>query len=159
MEDSQGRMWFGTLGDGIAIFDGQTWIKHNRSTGALTDDSVRSLIEDDQGRFWVATDGGVNLLVRDGLWLAYTVNNSPLPHDFVNVLLMDSKDNLWIGTQGGLAVFRPGDAVNPVLDQARRRHADGADAGSRRSGTGPGYNEVSGGASGEPYYLKGPWDA
>ena len=120
MEHSDRSMWFGTLGDGIAIYDGETWTKHNRSTGSLSNDFVRSIAEDDQGRVWVATDGGLNLLIDGKLWLSYTSRNTPLPSDEIDTVMVDRHGSIWIGTQGGLAIFDPGDAANPsLLDQAR----------------------------------------
>ena len=117
-EDSQGRMWFGTIGDGVAIFDGQQWTKLNRATGGLSDDNVRSFAEDTAtGRYWVGTDGGVNGLVDDELWMVYTAESTPLPHNRVNELLLDRDGNLWIGTANGVAVFHPGEDY-PLLDTA-----------------------------------------
>ena len=117
-EDSQGRMWFGTLGDGVAVYDGQRWTKFNRSSGALTNDFVRSFVEDEEnGRHWVGTDGGLNGIVDDKLWMVFTVENSPLPSNRINEVVLDRHGNLWIGTEDGLAVFRPGGSDFPLLNQ------------------------------------------
>ena len=116
--DSQGRMWFGTIGDGVAIYDGQRWTKHNRANGGLSDDNVRALVEDRAtGRFWVGTDGGLNGLVNDQLWMVYTAESTPLPDNRVNELLLDRKGNLWVGTAAGVAVFHPGSDF-PLLESA-----------------------------------------
>ncbi len=115
-EDSRGRMWFGTIGDGAAIFDGQQWSKLNRANGGLPNDNVRSFAEDTAtGRYWVGTDGGVIGLVNDELWMVYTAQSTPLPHNRVNELLLDRNGNLWIGTANGVAVFHPGEDF-PLLD-------------------------------------------
>jgi ligand-binding sensor domain-containing protein len=120
MEDAEGSMWFGTLGDGIAIYDGEAWTKHDVSTGALNNNFVRSIVQDDQGRVWAGTDRGVNLLIDGKLWMAYTAGNTPLPSDEVNDILVDRHGSVWIATQGGLAIFEPGDGADPsLLDQAR----------------------------------------
>ncbi|MDE2824139.1 MAG: hypothetical protein OXK79_11625, partial [Chloroflexota bacterium] len=117
-EDSQGRMWFGTIGDGVAIYDGQEWIKLNRSNGRLPNDNVRSFAEDTEtGRYWVGTDGGLVGLVNDALWMVYTAESTPLPSNRVNELLLDRHGNLWVGTANGVAVFHPGDDF-PLLESA-----------------------------------------
>ena len=117
-EDSQDRMWFGTIGDGVAIYDGQRWTKLNRTNGGLSNDNVRALAEDQAtGRYWVGTDGGLNGLINDELWMVYTAESTPLPHNRVTELLIDSKGNLWIGTADGVAVFHPGEDF-PLLDTA-----------------------------------------
>ncbi len=117
-EDSQGRMWFGTIGDGVAIYDGQQWTKLNRANGRLPNDNVRSFAEDTEtGRYWVGTDGGVIGLINDELWMVYTAESTPLPHNRVYELLLDRNGNLWIGTANGVAVFHPGDDF-PLLDTA-----------------------------------------
>lgn len=117
-EDSRGRMWFGTIGDGVAIFDGQEWIKLNRANGRLPNDNVRSFAEDTAtGRNWVGTDGGVIGLVNDELWMVYTAESTPLPNNRVNELLLDRNGNLWIGTANGVAVFHPGEDF-PLLETA-----------------------------------------
>ena len=117
-EDSQGRMWFGTIGDGVAIYDGRQWTKLNRANGRLPNDNVRSFAEDTAtGRTWVGTDGGVVGLVNDELWMVYTAESTPLPHNRVNELLLDRNGNLWVGTGNGVAVFHPGEDF-PLLDTA-----------------------------------------
>ncbi len=117
-EDSQGRMWFGTLGDGVAVYDGQRWTKFNRSSGALTNDFVRSFVEDEEnGRHWVGTDGGLNGIVDDKLWMVFTAENTPLPSNRINEMLLDTNGDLWIGTEGGVAVFRTGGSDFPLLNQ------------------------------------------
>ena len=101
-EDSRGRMWFGTLGDGVAVYDGQRWAKFNRSSGALTNDFVRSFVEDEEnGRHWVGTDGGLNGIVDDELWMVFTAENTPLPSNRINELILDSKGTCGSARKGG----------------------------------------------------------
>jgi ligand-binding sensor domain-containing protein len=53
MEDSRGRMWFGTSG-GAYVYDGETLSNISDKDG-LCNDTVNCILEDRRGRFWFAT--------------------------------------------------------------------------------------------------------
>lgn len=65
-EDSKGRIWIATAGNGLDLFDRETetfiHFKHRRGTNSISDNSVTSIDEDRMGGIWVGTLHGLNLL-------------------------------------------------------------------------------------------------
>jgi PAS domain S-box-containing protein len=59
MNDSKGRLWLGTYGVGIIIYDktSNKTLELNSKTG-LCDDNVSNLVQDASGTVWVSTLGG-----------------------------------------------------------------------------------------------------
>jgi signal transduction histidine kinase len=79
LEDSKGRLWFGTAPGGLSLLDPETGkFTHYTKKDGLSDDNIVSILEDADGRLWLGTNYGlcvfnpetkdVNVLdVRDGL--------------------------------------------------------------------------------------------
>ncbi len=102
-EDSKGNLWFGTIGKGIAKYDG-TQLKYLTKDDGLPSNRVTSVIEDANGIYWLSTGEGLskfdghnftNLIVKKNDWGSNVVNQ----------LFIDSKDQFWIGTWGGVYKF------------------------------------------------------
>ncbi len=68
-DDSQGRMWVGTKGGGLALYDSSgAWKFYTASNSGLTNDTVRALAVDQEGYLWIGTANGLSVLdVRGGL--------------------------------------------------------------------------------------------
>lgn len=112
IQDRRGMIWVGTLGAGLARFDGRTFVTLTTADG-LTSNTIRSLTEDLSGDLWVGSEGGVNRL-RDGRVIAtWTVGNG-LPDNRVRALYTDRSGAVWIATAGGPAVVRSGRLVRAV---------------------------------------------
>nr|WP_315176016.1 two-component regulator propeller domain-containing protein [uncultured Flavobacterium sp.] len=58
-QDSKGNYWFGSLREGVAIYDGKTFIYFNSNDG-LTDNQIHSIQEDKEGVVWFNTQNGVS---------------------------------------------------------------------------------------------------
>lgn len=58
-EDKQGRVWMGTRGQGILIFQQDNISVIDQQQG-LSSNIVHAIIEDDQGDFWVTHENGVS---------------------------------------------------------------------------------------------------
>lgn len=58
-EDSKGNYWFGSLQEGIAIFDGITF-KYFTTSDGLSDNQILSIQEDENGNIWISTAHGVS---------------------------------------------------------------------------------------------------
>jgi len=102
---SEGEMWIGTAGGGLAEFDGKRWKVYNAVNSGLPRDEVRSLAVDHRGNLWVGTYLG-GLARFDGeSWLVYNKTNSGLPDDRVYSIVIDDWGNVWTGTNRGLARF------------------------------------------------------
>lgn len=62
--DSTGRMWVGTWGGGLAMYESGRWRIYDRRDG-LQSDAVTCVREDGRGRIWAATNAGLNRLEGD----------------------------------------------------------------------------------------------
>jgi ligand-binding sensor domain-containing protein len=106
--DQQGSVWIGT-GEGLFVFDGETWTTYNTENSGLVDDSIGSLGIDHSNRVWTATTGGrLNLLDTSGEWTDYTPVNSDISLYFPDALTIDPQGRIWIGSNwDGVSVFTP----------------------------------------------------
>ncbi len=117
-EDSGGRLWAGTIGGGLAVFDEATdrFTALTRDHG-LPDNVILSLAEDADGYLWMGTERGLTRLrihdwpanapsdVRDRLqWLT---RREGLIDNIVNAVYIDPMQRLWIGGYSGLQVLDP----------------------------------------------------
>ena len=64
-EDSKGRMWIGTEGKGLDLFDRRTekfiHFRHNANdNNTISDDHIRYITEDAYGCIWISTNAGIN---------------------------------------------------------------------------------------------------
>ena len=116
-EDHEGRIWYGTWGQGLGWFDKKTNTLNRISdlpvtARSLSSDKVIALFEDDTGNLWIGTKGGgVNILplhmvsTGDIDFMAYRHNlkdTKSLSHNDVYCILQDRNRNIWIGTGSGL---------------------------------------------------------
>lgn len=58
-QDSAGRMWAGTWGGGLGLYEGGTWRVFDQRHG-LASSAVTCIRQDAQGTIWAATDAGLN---------------------------------------------------------------------------------------------------
>ena len=127
MEDSKGRIWLGSKGDGIYVAtpeltstDGLMRCKIKHYTKSLTDMSslgdpnVYSIFEDRRGRIWVGTYGGGLNLVDEGKFGAIRfihARNGGLPTypivscDKVRYVTSNSNGDIMLCTTGGFVTF------------------------------------------------------
>ncbi len=118
MEDRTGKIWIGTDGTGINVFDPGTelfkvYYPNESGASGLTESFVNCLLEDRAGTIWV---GGQN----DGLFrydrerdhfdpYPLTIQTPGIPSSYnIFSLYEDRKDNLWVGTNKGLFCLDPG---------------------------------------------------
>ncbi|CAA9283822.1 MAG: hypothetical protein AVDCRST_MAG93-3382, partial [uncultured Chloroflexia bacterium] len=75
--DPQGRIWVGTLSDGIHVFDGKGWTQYDTEQSELSSNHGNAIVFDTQGRAWVGTAYGLD--VWDGeAWQAYHMHTAEL---------------------------------------------------------------------------------
>lgn len=106
-----GRLWIGTYGGGLSIYDDISFKNYNIADG-LADAFVYDFDKTAKGDIWIATWSGANRVVGGALddrsaWETYTVENTHggLPNDWVYTLRVDPQGILWFATEGGLARF------------------------------------------------------
>jgi ligand-binding sensor domain-containing protein len=101
-EDSKGNLWFGTISDGVARYDGKTLTYFTTKDG-LCDNTVVSMVEDKKGHLWFGTRGGLSKY--DGKIFTNFTSKQGLCDDRVSRILIDRNGNLWVGTWGGVCRF------------------------------------------------------
>jgi ligand-binding sensor domain-containing protein len=102
LEDSKGNLWFATLNNGIAKYDGKTLKYFTRADG-LPNNRVVSIVEDKTGILWIGT--GLGISKYDGITFSNFSSKDGLCDDRISNLYIDSKGMLWIGTWGGICQF------------------------------------------------------
>jgi len=127
-EDKERRLWIGTNGGGINIFDREKeqflHFRHDPDNpDSLSSDSVNCIYEDRKGNLWIGTSGGgLDKLVSEGekgTLLVFThyqhLSNNPntLSNNFVTSIYEDLRGILWVGTAyEGLNKMLPADDKN-----------------------------------------------
>ncbi len=56
--DAKGRIYFGTAGGGLVVYDGNQW-KYFNQTDGLASNTINDLYVDKAGVVWIATNAGV----------------------------------------------------------------------------------------------------
>lgn len=106
VEDSQGRIWISTEGDGLARVDNAgvpenaQWKFFNTSNSPLLSDEVNDILLDRDGSLLFGTSGGLNRFDNDTWESIKTISNENI--DEVSALYGSRDGLLWIGTNGGL---------------------------------------------------------
>ena len=95
------RMWFGTEGDGLYLFDANKFHHFDTDSG-LSGNWVKHITKDDQQKLWVATaDGGISILdlSAENSSVVETISkNEGLISNRVVRLIRDADGNMWYGT-------------------------------------------------------------
>jgi ligand-binding sensor domain-containing protein len=68
LEDKSGNLWFSTLGDGVSLYDGKSFIVF-RQLGGLV------MLQDKDGTLWFGCSGG--LFRFDGMSFINVTRNGP----------------------------------------------------------------------------------
>lgn len=110
LADRQGRLWIGTWGGGLVLFEGRRFTRFTSEDG-LPGDLISAIFEDRHGRLWVGTDGA-------GLARAESGNSSNpemgKPQRFVAEpsrgalgisirAITGDETGIWVATDAGLA--------------------------------------------------------
>ena len=108
IEDSQGRMWFATGGEGLLMFDGSSWQTYSNFEGIPGEGTVTSLMEA-AGEIWVGCIGGVAHGGPQGftpVGEAFTANDV--------YYMAERGDTLWLCTDKGIySLHDPWNPLNP----------------------------------------------
>ncbi|MBK9572324.1 MAG: diguanylate cyclase [Rhodoferax sp.] len=116
-EDADGRIYAGSLGGGVDIFDPRSALfsnqRHSAQPGALPDDRVHALLIDRGQTLWVGTWAGL-ARKRPGGEHFEVVGAAVLAGHTVQTIFEASDGQIWVGTQKGLLA-----TVDPHSGQAR----------------------------------------
>lgn len=106
LHDSQRRVWFSTLGEGVFQYNPDNEIlKQYPATTKINNDIVRCVMEDSSGHIWAGTNEGVALYnpTQDRFVPAGDPQTDRIS---VTSLFEDSSHNIWVGSRGaGLFMF------------------------------------------------------
>lgn len=108
-EDSAGNLWFGTSGNGLSKYDGQTFTNFTSNHG-LIHNLVNCITEDEYGNIWLGTYGGLSKY--DGMGFQnFTVEQGLIDND-INQIIEDKQGNLWFSSTKGITKLQKQDIVN-----------------------------------------------
>jgi signal transduction histidine kinase/ligand-binding sensor domain-containing protein/DNA-binding response OmpR family regulator len=117
LEDKQGRIWIGSLDNGLALIEqspGSTRFIHNGN--AFTNypkdafQNIRTMCADKDGNIWIGTSNG--LLILDAgeqhspvyQYKTYSTipgNRESLANNYILFIYRDRKNRMWLATSGG----------------------------------------------------------
>lgn len=101
-EDSKNNLWFGTINNGAAKYDGKSLTFLTTKDG-LVGNIITSFAEDKQGNIWFGTHSGLSKY--DGKTFTNFTDKNGLVSNTVSELLIDKKGSLWVGTWGGVSKY------------------------------------------------------
>ena len=99
--DSNGNVWCGTWGGGLARFDGENWRNYTTREG-LPANHIFMLREDATGQLWVGTSAGLVAFDEEGESRIYTSDDG-LYSNNVFSMAEGSDGSRWVGSYGGVA--------------------------------------------------------
>ncbi len=110
VKDTQGKLWFGTIGGGLVSYDGSHFNHYTEEDG-LPGNHILSLFIDKDGHLWISARGGVARF--DGKYFkTYTVTEGIYSNN-VEYIYQDSKGDFWFCTfEGGVTHFDGEDFTN-----------------------------------------------
>jgi signal transduction histidine kinase/ligand-binding sensor domain-containing protein/DNA-binding response OmpR family regulator len=111
-KDALGRIWVGTNGAGVSVFDPelnrftQQFLFHEEDSSGIANNWVNTLMSDGDSLIWIGTYGGASSVdVRTGKINTYRTKNGILPGNIVYAIARDSNRKLWFGTTEGLSGY------------------------------------------------------
>lgn len=113
-KDKKGRLWIGTQGEGIVVYDRARGLVKRlandpASETSLYNNYVNRITGDKNGNIWVATSKGVSRVDKYADIFAHYVNQpgnaKSLSNNTVWSIMQDEEGLLWIGTDGGVTIF------------------------------------------------------
>ena len=102
LQDYDGFLWIGTLGNGLYRYDGKELKQFSNSTGDLTGSTVTALYEDIDGVIWIGTLSGLDTYNKyTGQFASVPIGSEAPGETGVQSLCGDRSGRIWIGTNGG----------------------------------------------------------
>jgi len=102
MADDRDRIWAGTWGGGVSLFDGDAWTSYTVQDG-LAGNVVYSMIQDAEGVYWFGTNGGLSRFDGNS-WVTYGHGEGLLGTD-VYAIVEAPGGAIWVGTQNGVSML------------------------------------------------------
>ncbi|MBX3240486.1 MAG: hypothetical protein KIT80_01430 [Chitinophagaceae bacterium] len=125
LQDNEGNLWFGTLGNGLYKYDGKSSNQFTVNDG-LNSNKIHCILEDKEGKIWIGTEAG--LCLYDGK--TFTIVQIPLPKNlppnknpyyqnhWVYSMIQAKSGKLWFVTIDGVYIY-DGKSFTPfIIDEA-----------------------------------------
>ncbi len=110
--DNNGKIWIGTAGSGVAVYD-NAWTTYTASSSNLPNNTIHSILHDSNvGEMWIATGGGIANLTSNNYWTVYNTNS------VITDVKMGSDGVKWLTTPNSLAYFTGATWVNQSITDA-----------------------------------------
>lgn len=107
-EDSQGKIWTGSINEGVYYFDPKTGKSGHIKFGDrdIADFPIYSILEDKNNDMWFATEGsGLIKVNAKGQIVKKITQKNGLPSNTLFGILEDNSGNLWISSLKGLICY------------------------------------------------------
>ncbi len=113
LQDFAGKIWIGTFGGGINIFEPEAGIYRLRRRlsveDGLVNGRVRALLQRRNGEIWIGHRYNGVSIYKNGRFENLTTKDGLL-HNAVWALAEDTEERVWIGTSAGLQYTAPNDS-------------------------------------------------
>jgi signal transduction histidine kinase/ligand-binding sensor domain-containing protein/DNA-binding response OmpR family regulator len=131
LKDSQGRIWVGTFGGGIGVYNaGFKFIRMFNTDSCFPSNTINQVYEDSEKRVWVATGEGLVCFPSSKGWKYQLYGwNSGLNNVHTRAITEDKHGNIWISTNKGISCLMKGQELFSNYD-----HHDNVPMGSFASG-------------------------
>ena len=111
--DSRNRIWVGTNGAGVQVFDINSskyvaqYLFQEEDSSGIANNWV-NCVKRDGDLMWIGTYGGVSSVdLRTNRITTFRTKNGVLPGNIVLAIIKDRRGNMWFGTTEGLACYNP----------------------------------------------------
>lgn len=101
---TDGKVWAGTWGGGLTIWDGAKWTNYSSVEG-LPGNHVFMLHQDAKGQMWIGTNRGLALW-QDGKFKTMTTADGLFDNNIFS-MATQTDGGMWIGSYGGVAFIKP----------------------------------------------------
>jgi len=106
--DNQGKLWVGTYGGGISVFDKDGRIVDQiDSESGFSSNSISHIYMDSKGAIWVATRNGIGYIEDTNYPQNYKLYNHKhgLEDSHVRAIQEDQNGNIWVSTNDGISYW------------------------------------------------------
>jgi ligand-binding sensor domain-containing protein/serine phosphatase RsbU (regulator of sigma subunit) len=109
VKDAQNKLWIGTEGQGIIVYDNNNNIKRYSTIDGLLTNLITAVQTDKAGNIWIGTNLGLNQYNTDeNKFHSYTKKSGFTGIEVKNqAMFTDFDNNLWVGTVAGLFKYSP----------------------------------------------------
>lgn len=127
LEDTDGNLWFGSVGEGLFKYDGKLFVHFGMEQG-LNSNFIYSILQDKTGKIWVGTNKGLNRfegskfvsipIVLSNNNSSYFMNSNNINTPTENIvwsMMQDKNGTIWFGTDDGVYCY-DGKAFSHFLD-------------------------------------------